>query len=195
MNINSNDGLDANQNNKPIVETDVNLNEDIITNNNTNEYIDKITLELLLNKNHYNNYLSKTNPKKFEEFKDYKQKLKNYSVDIIDITSQLIENPKTQFSNEIEETFQIYVKSIFKYIELNEVKKANKYYDNQDDDEDTMFLNIDNNDNGNKNYEKKDEYNTISHSFWGKEKVIKKQSSILDNDLNMMKFYKSKKYN
>ena len=194
MNINSNDGLDANQNNKPIVETDVNLNEDIITNNNTNEYIDKITLELLLNKNHYNNYLSKTNPKKFEEFKDYKQKLKNYSVDIIDITSQLIENPKTQFSNEIEETFQIYVKSIFKYIELNEVKKANKYYDNQDD-EDTMFLNIDNNDNGNKNYEKKDEYNTISHSFWGKEKVIKKQSSILDNDLNMMKFYKSKKYN
>lgn len=184
---------------------DINLNSSQNTDANieepstkSNEYIDKITLELLLNKNHYNKYLSKTNPKKFEEHKEYKQKLKKYSIDIIDMTSQLIENPNTQFSNEIEESFHIYIQSIFKYFELNELKKANKYYEN-DEDEDTMFVNMDNYEN-NHNYDNDNdeliekENNQFSHSFWGKEKVVKKQSSILDNDLHMMKYYKSKNY-
>jgi hypothetical protein len=32
-----------------------------------NEYIDKLTLELLINKTHYHKYLSKSDPKKYDE--------------------------------------------------------------------------------------------------------------------------------
>ena len=50
-----------------------------------NEYIDKLTMELLLNKNHYSKYLAKTDPKKHDQFQEYKSKLRKYSVEIMDI--------------------------------------------------------------------------------------------------------------
>ena len=84
-----------------------------------NEYIDKLTLELLINKTHYHKYLSKSDPKKYDEYKEYKAKLRKYAIDIIDITSQLIEDPKKMYSNDIEDSFNSYVKSIIKYFEIN----------------------------------------------------------------------------
>jgi len=159
--------------------------------------IDKLTLELLINKQHYSKYLSKTDPKKHDEYKIYKQKLRKYSVDIIDITSQLIENPKTLFSTEIEESFDAYVKSIFKHFEIKELEKANEYnqHEYKNEDEDVMFGNCDNllqkkeeteyeenietNDNDN------NEQSPIMKSFWGKEKVIKTNSILPHYNMNM----------
>ena len=159
--------------------------------------IDKLTLELLINKQHYSKYLSKTNPKKHDEYKEYKSKLRKYSVDIVDITSQLIENPKTMFSAEIKETFDAYVKSIFKHFELKELEKSNEYnYDNnKNEDEDVMFGNCDNNLMQNKQsneYEENTEQDTdetdqspMMKSFWGKEKVVKQKGKIPYYDMNM----------
>jgi len=160
--------------------------------------IDKLTLELLINKQHYSKYLSKTDPKKHDEYKEYKSKLRKYSVDIIDITSQLIENPKKMFSAEIEETFDAYVKSIFKHFELKELEKSNEYNHNgykNEDDEDVLFGNCDNllqNKQSNEYEEENTEQDTerpdqspMMKSFWGKEKVIKQSISIPYYDMNM----------
>jgi len=161
--------------------------------------IDKLTLELLINKQHYSKYLSKTDPKKHDEYKEYKSKLRKYSVDIIDITSQLIENPKKMFSSEIEETFDAYIKSIFKHFELKELEKSNEYnhngYKNEDDD-DVLFGNCDNNllqgrenaqeDNPENEADTEEQDSSpMMKSFWGKEKVIKQSSSIPYYDMNM----------
>jgi len=164
--------------------------------------IDKLTLELLINKQHYSKYLSKTDPKKHDEYKEYKSKLRKYSVDIVDITSQLIDNPKTMFSAEIEETFDAYVKSIFKYFEIKELEKSNEYnYDNnnnKNEDEDVLFGNCDNNllqnagqrqesaqETENEEHTEEQEGSPMMKSFWGKEKVIKKSSTIPHYDMNM----------
>jgi hypothetical protein len=157
--------------------------------------IDKLTLELLINKQHYSKYLSKTDPKKHDEYKEYKSKLRKYSVDIVDITSQLIENPKTMFSSEIEETFDAYVKSIFKYFEMKELEKTNEYNNTYiNEDEDVMFGNCDslllkkqddNQENQENNEEKSQEQSPMMKSFWGKEKVIKKNSILPHYDMNM----------
>lgn len=155
--------------------------------------IDKLTLELLINKQHYSKYLSKTDPKKHNEYKEYKSKLRKYSVDIVDITSQLIENPKTMFSAEIEETFDAYVKSIFKHFEMKELEKANEYNnDYKNEDEDIMFGNCDNllqkqehHENQENNEEENQEQSPMMKSFWGKEKVIKKNSILPHYDMNM----------
>lgn len=148
-----------------------------------NEYIDKLTLELLINKTHYHKYLSKSDPKKYDEYKEYKAKLRKYAVDIIDITSQLIEDPKKMYSNDIEESFHSYVKSIIKYFEIKEIQDANTQseYNNEDD---VIFTKFDNDRN---HADKSDENADHMKSYWGKEKVIKKPSSYVHYDMNIFR--------
>ena len=145
-----------------------------------NEYIDKLTLELLINKTHYHKYLSKSDPKKYDEYKEYKTKLRKYAVDIIDITSQLIEDPKKMYSNDIEESFNSYVKSIIKYFEIKEIQDANTKSEYNNEDE-VIFTKFDNGTN------QTDENNDNMKSYWGKEKVVKKPSSYVHYDMNLFR--------
>jgi FtsZ-interacting cell division protein YlmF len=143
-----------------------------------NEYIDKLTLELLLNKNHYSKYLSKTDPKKYDELKEYKSKLRKYSVDAIDITSQLIENPNMLFNGDVEDAFHNYMKSIFKYFEMKDIEKANEY----NNDEDVLFGNMD--ESQEKQNEPVETASTVK-SYWGKERVVKQSPNISNADMSM----------
>ena len=145
-----------------------------------NEYIDKLTLELLINKTHYHKYLSKSDPKKYDEYKEYKAKLRKYGVDIIDITSQLIEDPKKMYSNDIEESFHSYVKSIIKYFEIKEIQDSNTQSEYNNEDE-VIFTKFDNENN------QSDENSDQMKSYWGKEKVVKKPSSYVHYDMNMFR--------
>jgi hypothetical protein len=145
-----------------------------------NEYIDKLTLELLINKTHYHKYLSKSDPKKYDEYKEYKAKLRKYAIDIIDITSQLIEDPKKMYSNDIEDSFNSYVKSIIKYFEIKEIQDTNTKSEYNNDDE-VIFTKFDNGTN------QSDENNDNMKSYWGKEKVVKKPSSYVHYDMNLFR--------
>ena len=145
-----------------------------------NAYVDKITMELLLNKNHYSKYLSKTDPAKYDEYREFKNKLQKYSEDIIDMTSQLIENPKMTINNDISENFDIYIKSVLRYLEMKEMEQRDEYVK----DDDMMFppnameqrpLLVKKHDDDQDNGE------PTGHSFWGKHRV-KKMSSY---DLSM----------
>jgi hypothetical protein len=96
----------------------------------TNEYIDKLTLEMFMNKSHYYKYLSKTDPAKFEKRAKHRAALRRYAIDIVDITSKMIENPDDAPTTEVAEAFDDYVKTLMKYLEMR---------GDEDADQDTLF--------------------------------------------------------
>jgi hypothetical protein len=146
------------------------------------ESLDKITLELLTNKNQYNKYLSKEDPKKYKEQQDYLEKIRKYKTKILRITKEYIEDPEFSINLEMNEMFSIYFKTFLRYFEMKEVEVNNFYNsDKNNNEEDVMFGKIDEND---KEKEKEEDeenekmdnfnlnecivFNKTMNSFWGK---------------------------
>lgn len=124
-----------------------NLQDDNTQNDEThNEFIDNITLELLMNKGQYNKYISKEHPEKYEKVKEFQGKLYKYKYDIIDLTKELLENPEKEITNEVNDIFQAYAKKLIHFFEMKELETGNLFtprpYNNNDDD-DMMFEKID----------------------------------------------------
>lgn len=104
----------------------------------SNPYVDKITLELLLNKTHYQKYLSKTDPQKFAEYQEFLENCGRFRIPIIEMTSRLLDNPKRkEYSEEVMEAFQKYSHSLIRYLEIKEMTDAVNEQEKEDDD--TMF--------------------------------------------------------
>ena len=128
--------------------------------------IDKITLELLMNKNHYNRYMAETNPKKFQEHREHLQNVKKYRDSILEITTELLINPEKQINTEVNDVFDAYVRTLIKYFQMKEIDSVRSVYKYGDqEDEDTLFGTI------------IEEPREMTNSFWGKDRVVKKQSS------------------
>ena len=102
------------------------------------EGIDKITLELLMNKSQYNKYLSIKDPNKYEEVKQHLEKVEKYKDRIMQITSEYCDNQNTQNSLELDEAFSNFLKSCIRFIEMKELEEEPKY---ERDIEDAMFIN------------------------------------------------------
>lgn len=96
--------------------------------------IDKLTMELLLNKTHYAKYLSKTDPQKHNEYQEFLGKLSTYREDILTMTETLLCNPKKMYTNEVGQAFDNYVQTLIKYLEIEEMNK-----ESGNDDPDTLF--------------------------------------------------------
>ena len=122
--------------------------EDSATQNDepNNEFIDNITLELLMNKGQYNKYISKTHPEKYEKVKEFQEKLYKYKYDIIDLTKELLENPEKEITNEVNDIFEAYTKKLIHFFEMKEIETGNLFtprpYSN-DNEDDMMFEKID----------------------------------------------------
>jgi hypothetical protein len=86
--------------------------------NPTNAFIDKITLELLLNKTSYQKYLSKTDPQKHSERQEFLYKVDKYQDSILSITADLISDTKKQYTIEVSEAFDTYAQTLIKYLEI-----------------------------------------------------------------------------
>jgi hypothetical protein len=95
--------------------------------------IDKLTLELLLNKTHYQKYLSKTDPQKHAEYCEFLDKLARFREDILQMTTDLLDNPKKMYTNEVGDAFNSYAKALVKYLEIEQANKSD------DDDDDVLF--------------------------------------------------------
>jgi hypothetical protein len=103
--------------------------------------IDKLTLELLTNKTQYKKYLSREDPKRFQENKDYLEKIKKNKSKIIRLTIEFLENPEKQFTTELNDMFLIFGKTMIKYIELKAIERENLYNEhNNDSEEDDEIL-------------------------------------------------------
>ena len=111
-----------------------------------NEFIDNITLELLMNKGQYNKYISKKHPEKYEKVREFQEKLYKYKYDIIDLTKDLVENPEKEISVEVNEMFEAYVKKLIHFFEMKEIETGNLFTPrpyNDDKEDDMMFEKID----------------------------------------------------
>jgi len=132
----------------------------------TNEFIDKITLEMLMNKNHYNRYLSQTDPKKHQEHLNHLEKIRKYRSKIINVTTDFLNNPEHQITTEVNEAYDNYIRTLIRHYECKEMENPEE----TSQDEDMLFGNMI------ETIEDDGEQPTMK-SYWGKHKVQKKSSS------------------
>jgi len=95
-------------------------------------YIDKITLELLLNKSAYQKYLSKTDPDKHNEYQEFVKKMREFKSNILEMTENLIDCQKNNYTNEVSNAFDNYIRALIKYLEI-------ELSNQQNGDEDVLF--------------------------------------------------------
>lgn len=149
--------IDINNSNNETI--DLSNNSTLITETLSNT--DKLTLELLMNKNHYKKYIAKHDPTKLLEQQEQNTDLIKYKYDIIKLTTQLIDDPEMQINSSINDLFSEYTKTVINYFKHKEVEMLNQYNHNDDD---TIFQNID--------YSPHIKSNV--KSYWGKTIIFKK---------------------
>jgi hypothetical protein len=87
-------------------------------------YIDKITMECMMNKKHYKTYLAKTNPTRLKESRELQHKINEHGVFIEGIFENLLETAKkqlhgksTNYNHELQHSFDVFIQNAVKYIE------------------------------------------------------------------------------
>ena len=103
------------------------------------ESIDKLTLELLMNKNTYNRYIEKTDPRKHKEEQEFRRKLKKYKSRIIQMTMKFLDDTDFQVNNELNDMFSEYSKTFVKYFEMNDLEVSCFYGGTKEPDDEVMF--------------------------------------------------------
>ena len=129
--------------------------------NNTNNEIDKLTLEMFMNKKNYKKYLEKTDPKKYSDMQLHHMEIQKYRGTILTMTDDLLENPNLQITTEINEIFDAYTKIIIRYLKHKEIENNLETCE----EDDVMFGTID------------EDIRTSSSqmkSYWSGEQVVKK---------------------
>jgi hypothetical protein len=144
--------------------------------------IDKLTLELLINKSQYKKYIKKTDSSKYSENQIYLGKIERYRNKLENMFSRLIENPETQITSDIDRDFTHFVKTCIQYFELNEMENVTNYYNGDPIDDESMFGVIDNNTTS----------PIESSSIWGN-KINKIDSSFYMPKYTMDSYVRSKK--
>ena len=129
--------------------------------------VDKLTFELLLNKNQYNRFLSVTNPRKYEEEQIFYKKIQKYKIGIHNILNDFLEDPKKQINNEVNESFQDFARTCLKYLENEDFESQSTKYQYSEEDTDVLFdeKNMD-------NELSADSLDKISKTFWTTSKVL-----------------------
>jgi hypothetical protein len=79
--------------------------------------LDKLTLELLMNKTNYKKYVEKTDPKNFDERQQFLARVRKYRGRILSLTEDYLENPDIQVSLDMNQAFDDFMKSAIRYLE------------------------------------------------------------------------------
>ena len=101
--------------------------------NDTDTYIDNITLKLLMNKQKYQKYRDRTYSTNQYKNKQYIDDLQTYNCKIIKLTNELLNEPLTEISNDVNDAFEEYSKCLIRHFKMEAVQQD---YTN---DTDTMF--------------------------------------------------------
>jgi hypothetical protein len=107
--------------------------------------IDKLTLELLINKSQYKKYVQKTDPAKYSENQIYLGKIERYRYKIEQMFSTLMENPEQQITTDVNRDFSFFMKTCIQYFELKEMEKTSQDHNGNPIDDETLFGNMNNN--------------------------------------------------
>jgi hypothetical protein len=183
--------------------------------------IDKLSLQLLTNKSVYKKYISSTDPDAYKKIIDHKKNIKKYKLHILDIFSTLLDNPDKPITNDINNSFDEFVKICIKYFENQRLEKECGYGDMEKDpdyDDSNIFENKNNSDNDNtsdiesndNDENENDDNNDLdeknknvipiedkkenfsSYSYWGTQ-IKKTNRNNLDSTHIKNYFYKNKK--
>lgn len=106
--------------------------------------IDKLTLELLINKSQYKKYVQKNDPAKYSENQMYLGKMDRYRYKIEQMFSSLLENPDQQITTDINRDFTYFVKTCIQYFELKDMENMAEDHNGDPVDNETLFGDIDN---------------------------------------------------
>ena len=98
----------------------------------TTPKIDKLTIELMMNKTQYKKYLAKREPAKFQEQEEDFQRTQLNRAKILAIFTDLLDNPTAQYTHNIESLFVKFTNESIEYIETQEYMK-------KDTDADELF--------------------------------------------------------
>lgn len=112
---------------------------DVFSSSPNNSYVDEITMQLLMNKQ-CKSKLMQNDPIKHKEHEEHNVKVATYKRDIIRLFENYMENDNYQVCNELDEAYQIFVKSCLKHFEIKELEQENNY--NNEDDDDVLFQNV-----------------------------------------------------
>ena len=160
------------------IETDTAI---IVANNN--EMIDKVTLELLMNKNHYKRYIANTDPTKHAEMVKHNALITKYKYKIMNITNEMLSDPSKQITTNVNDAFNGYVKTLIQYFQMKELEnKSNEH----SDEEDVMFGSIDDEVCNTVESEQNETVEPIMKSFWGGSRVVKQKQNINGRSNNQM---------
>jgi hypothetical protein len=110
------------------------------------ETVDKLTLELLMNKNTYSRYIERTDPSKHKEEQEFRKKIKKYKSRMISLTMKHLDDPNFQINTELSTMISEYARTFIKYFEMNDLEISCFYSNEKDeevDEENTMFCKID----------------------------------------------------
>ena len=143
--------------------------------NNTD--MDKLTLALLMNKNHYRKYVAQTNPEQAILDNQTIDDKRKYREKILQITANMIDSPDVQISTDINLIFNTYTKHLIRHFKM---KDDERHHNNQyNEEDDTLFGNIDDDTDTSS-------YSQPTNSLWGKDSVIKKGNIPIANyDMRM----------
>lgn len=129
-----------------------------------NPDIDKLTLELFMNKGMYNKYIQKTDPKAHEEKQIYITKLLKYRRNILELTETLLNDPDTLITTDVNSVFNDYTKELIKYFDMKSMEgmRTKNYGSNEEqgEDDDILFSNM-------------DFMPVPTTSFWSKERITR----------------------
>jgi len=90
----------------------------------TNHFVDKLTLEYMMNRNHYTKYLAKTNREKYQEVQDKIETIQasqDYIHTIFDdlLTDYLAHGNYTKYNTSLNTAFDNFLQKCMQYIEEN----------------------------------------------------------------------------
>ena len=89
--------------------------------------IDKLTLELMMNKTHYQKYLSKTDPVRYQENQEHVRKIRKYRYRILELTTELLDNyvdsrPVDKHNSEVNSACDEYIRTCMQYFEMRDLE-------------------------------------------------------------------------
>jgi hypothetical protein len=135
--------------------------------------IDKVTLECFMNKTRYNKYVAKTDPKRSAETTEYLANIKKYCSKIKDVTGDLLDDPTQPITNEVNEAFDSYMKTLIQHFQTKELENRGSYknYQCDNDEEETLFGQMDGDDRNQSGLQPSPKMT----SFWSSEYVVKRR--------------------
>ena len=138
--------------------------EDTVEDLPQNPNIDKLTLELFMNRNIYKKYVAKNEPEKYQKIVIHHENVRKYKHRILNLTEELLEDPSMQITTEINEIFDAYSKTLIRHFQQKDMEKGTEKGMGKSRDEDVMFdPDI---------LEPRPPVTPLA-SFWGKDRVIK----------------------